>query len=76
MLVSRMTYDTSSDVFVNANVVIKEAYRAISDDITAEHIFKFDFSYQEFFCADEVVAIMSYYKPNYKPYLQMLESLV
>lgn len=76
MLLSRITYDSSSDAFVNANVIIKDAYRAISDDITAAHIFKFDFSYQEFFCADEVIAIMSYYKPNYKPYLQMLESLV
>ena len=29
MLLSRITYDSSSDAFVNANVIIKDAYRAL-----------------------------------------------
>lgn len=76
LLLSRYNYDTSSETFEISNEVIRRAYLAISDEVTSAHISRYDYSYQEYFCADEIIAIMSFYKPNYKPYLQMLESLV
>lgn len=76
LLLSRLKFDKSDEKFEISNEVIRRAYLAISDEVTATHIANFDYSYQEYFCADEIIAIMSFYKPNYKPYLQMLESLV
>ena len=75
LLVSRVQFN-KGDAFTTSNEIIRRAYLAISDEVTATHIANFDYSYQEYYCADEIVAIMSFYKPNYKPYLQMLESLV
>lgn len=76
MLLSKIQFKKNDDLFINSTEIIRRAYLAISDEVTSAHIAKYDYSYQEFYCADEIIAIMSFYKPNYKPYLQMLESLV
>ena len=76
MLLSRLRYEKDSNLFINSIECIRRAYLNISDEVTSGHIARFDYSYQEYYCADEIVAVMSFYKPNYKPYLQMLESLV
>ena len=76
MLISRIQYKSDSDTFVTSNECMRRAYLAISDEVTSQHIINRTYCYQEYYCADEVVAIMSFYKPNYKPYIQMIESLV
>ena len=75
MMFARRDYHKDSELFNLAEVVLSKAYRAIGNEDIVNHIHKFNFSYQEFFCADEIVAIMSYYTPNKKPYLEMLRSL-
>lgn len=75
LLLSRRDYHKDSDMFSIAEEVLTKAYKAIGNDEIVNHIHRFNFSYQEFYCADEVVAIMSYYKPNTRPYLEMLRSL-
>ena len=75
MLFARRDYVKDNPMYTLAEEVLINAYKSIGNDDIVNHIHKFNFSYQEFYCADEVVAIMSYYKPNYKPYLEMLRSL-
>ena len=75
MLSSRISYNQDA-AYKNSAEVMRQAYAAISDQTIATHIVKVIYSYQEYYCADEIIAVMSFYKPNYKPYLQMLESLV
>lgn len=75
MLRSRALY-SQDDAYKVSIEVMRQAYASISDQTIASHIAKIIYSYQEYYCADEIVAVMSFYKPNYKPYLQMLESLV
>ena len=75
MLLARRDYVTNDNYFELANEVLTTAYGSIGNDQIRNHIDKFNFSYQEFYCADEIVAIMSYYKPNKRPYLEMLRTL-
>ena len=75
MLSSRIEYK-QDDSYKNSAEIMRQAYSVISDPTIAAHIVQVIYNYQEYYCADEIIAVMSFYKPNYKPYLQMLESLV
>ena len=75
LFIYRKTFN-KNNAYKVATAILMNAYQSISDAVTANNIMNSNYSYQEFYSADEVVAVMSFYQPNYKPYLQMLESLV
>ena len=75
LMLARRDYWKNDTYFTLAEELLIKAYRSLGNDEIVNHIAKFNFSYQELYCADEIVAIMSYYKPNTKPYLEMLRHL-
>jgi hypothetical protein len=75
LIISRSRYITDNKYFNLAQELLQKAYRAIGNDQISDHVSKFIFTFQEFYVADEVVAVMSYYKPNTKPYLEMLRRM-
>lgn len=75
LILARKNFIVNDAYYSIAHEVLVKAYKDIGNTQISEHVSKFDFAYQEFYCSDEVVAIMSYYKPNSKPYLEMLRRL-